>query len=172
MSVSLRHARAIIMDMRGYPSSAVFSVLGHFIDHEIRSPLNAIYGYAQLMEAAGTALAEAVAGLAPQGPVRIVCGKGNNGGDGLVAARHLRGLGFEVETLELEQGGVEDLDAWLAGAGAIVDAIFGTGFKGVPREPAAEASGVVTPSSCCAMLLPFALSGCLRPLLHRVRPAR
>ena len=34
------------------------------------------------MEAAGTALAEAVAELAPQGPVRIVCGKGNNGGDG------------------------------------------------------------------------------------------
>ena len=44
---------------------------------------------AELMEAAGTALAEAVAGLAPQGPVRILCGKGNNGGDGLVAARHL-----------------------------------------------------------------------------------
>ena len=39
---------------------------------------------AELMEAAGSALAEAVAGLAPQGPVRIVCGKGNNGGDGLV----------------------------------------------------------------------------------------
>jgi NAD(P)H-hydrate repair Nnr-like enzyme with NAD(P)H-hydrate epimerase domain len=37
---------------------------------------------AELMEAAGTALAEAVAGLAPQEPVRIVCGKGNNGGDG------------------------------------------------------------------------------------------
>ncbi len=59
---------------------------------------------ADLMEAAGTALAEAVAGLAPQGPLRIVCGKGNNGGDGLVAARHLRGLGFELEVLELEQG--------------------------------------------------------------------
>ncbi len=44
---------------------------------------------AELMEAAGTALAEAVAELAPEGPVRIVCGKGNNGGDGLVAARHL-----------------------------------------------------------------------------------
>ena len=53
------------------------------------------------MEAAGTALAEAVAGLAPQGPVRILCGKGNNGGDGLVAARRLRRLGFEVEALEL-----------------------------------------------------------------------
>ncbi len=94
---------------------------------------------ADLMEAAGTALAEAVAGLAPQGPVRIVCGKGNNGGDGLVAARHLRGLGFEVETLELEEGGIDDLNAWLEGAGAVVDAIFGTGFKGEPREPAASA---------------------------------
>jgi hydroxyethylthiazole kinase-like uncharacterized protein yjeF len=94
---------------------------------------------ADLMEAAGTALAEAVAGLSPQGPVRIVCGKGNNGGDGLVAARHLRGLGFEVETLELEQAEPGDLDAWLEGSGAVVDAIFGTGFKGAAREPAAGA---------------------------------
>jgi hydroxyethylthiazole kinase-like uncharacterized protein yjeF len=94
---------------------------------------------ADLMEAAGTALAEAVAGLAPQGPVRIVCGKGNNGGDGLVAARRLLGLGFEVGVLELEKGGQDDLDAWLEDAGAVVDAIFGTGFKGEPREPAAAA---------------------------------
>jgi len=93
----------------------------------------------ELMEAAGAALAEAVAGLAPQGPVRIVCGKGNNGGDGLVAARHLRGLGFEVGTLELERSEPGDLDAWLEGSGGIVDAIFGTGFKGAPRKPAAAA---------------------------------
>jgi NAD(P)H-hydrate epimerase len=94
---------------------------------------------AELMEAAGTALAEAVAGLAPRGPVRIVCGKGNNGGDGLVAARHLRGLGFEVEALELEKAGPGDLDAWLEGSGAVIDAIFGTGFSGAAREPAAGA---------------------------------
>jgi ADP-dependent NAD(P)H-hydrate dehydratase / NAD(P)H-hydrate epimerase len=94
---------------------------------------------ADLMEAAGTALAEAVAGLAPQGPVRIVCGKGNNGGDGLVAARHLRDLGFEVEALELGRGELGDLDGWLRGSGAVVDAIFGTGFKGAAREPAAAA---------------------------------
>jgi hydroxyethylthiazole kinase-like uncharacterized protein yjeF len=95
---------------------------------------------ADLIEAAGTALAEEVAGLAPQGPVRILCGKGNNGGDGLVAARHLRGVGFEVEVLELWSDRLpDDLDAWLEGSGAVVDAVFGTGFAEAPREPAAAA---------------------------------
>jgi NAD(P)H-hydrate epimerase len=90
----------------------------------------------ELMEAAGTALAEEVARLAPQGPVRILCGKGNNGGDGLVAARRLQTMGFEVEALEVFGDELPaDLDAWLAGAGAVVDSIFGTGFEGTPREP-------------------------------------
>ena len=94
----------------------------------------------QLMKTAGTALAEAVAALSPQGPVRIVCGKGNNGGDGEVAARHLRGLGFAVETASLWGDDVPaDLDVWLAGSGAVVDAIFGTGFGDAPREPAVAA---------------------------------
>jgi NAD(P)H-hydrate epimerase len=94
----------------------------------------------ELMEAAGTALAEAVAELAPQGPVRIFCGKGNNGGDGLVAARHLRGMGFAVDVVQLWSGEVPgDFGAWLAGSGAVVDAIFGTGFEGAPREPALAA---------------------------------
>jgi ADP-dependent NAD(P)H-hydrate dehydratase / NAD(P)H-hydrate epimerase len=95
---------------------------------------------AELMETAGTALAEAVAELAPGGPVRIVCGKGNNGGDGLVAARRLTGMGFEVDVLELwAEGGPGDLDVWLEGSGAVVDAIFGTGFAGAPRDPAVGA---------------------------------
>jgi NAD(P)H-hydrate epimerase len=94
----------------------------------------------ELMEVAGTALAEAVAGLAPQGPVRIVCGKGNNGGDGLVAARHLEGMGFEVEAVEIFSGEApEDLDSWLSDSGVVVDAIFGSGFAGTPREPALAA---------------------------------
>jgi NAD(P)H-hydrate epimerase len=111
----------------------------------------------ELMEAAGRALADAVDELTPQGPVRIVCGKGNNAGDGLVAARLLAGAGYEVEALLLwpaaELSGdaganlarcsaerVEgDLSARLADSGAVVDAIFGTGFSGAAREPAAAA---------------------------------
>jgi ADP-dependent NAD(P)H-hydrate dehydratase / NAD(P)H-hydrate epimerase len=110
-----------------------------------------------LMEAAGTAVAEAVAELGPQGAVRVVCGKGNNAGDGFVAARRLAGMGFEVEVLLLwpgdelsgdaavNLGRVEaehtegELDSRLAGSGAVVDAILGTGFEGAPREPAVAA---------------------------------
>jgi ADP-dependent NAD(P)H-hydrate dehydratase / NAD(P)H-hydrate epimerase len=111
----------------------------------------------ELMEAAGAAVAEAVREVARPGPVRVVCGKGNNGGDGLVAARRLASTGHEVEVLlvwaagELSpdaahnlgrfEGSVREvssgeLAAALAGSGAAVDAIFGTGFTGLPREPA------------------------------------
>jgi ADP-dependent NAD(P)H-hydrate dehydratase / NAD(P)H-hydrate epimerase len=94
----------------------------------------------ELMAAAGAALADAVAGLAPAGPVRVLCGKGNNGGDGRIAARRLVEAGFEVEVAELFSGEAPgDFDRWLEGSGAVVDAIFGTGFSGAPREPAAAA---------------------------------
>ncbi len=52
---------------------------------------------AELMERAGEGLAAVVARRAPAGRITIVCGKGNNGGDGLVAARLLRAAGREVE---------------------------------------------------------------------------
>jgi NAD(P)H-hydrate epimerase len=44
----------------------------------------------ELMERAGEGLARVVAARAPAGRIVVVCGKGNNGGDGLVAARLLR----------------------------------------------------------------------------------
>jgi len=50
----------------------------------------------ELMERAGAGVADAVERLVPDGPVTVVCGKGNNGGDGLVVARLLRQAGRAV----------------------------------------------------------------------------
>jgi hydroxyethylthiazole kinase-like uncharacterized protein yjeF len=106
-----------------------------------------------LMERAGIGLARVVASVARPGPVRVVVGKGNNGGDGLVVARLLREEGREVDVLatgdlgELKGDALANLQRLpgpapepfdadrLAGSGAIVDAMLGTGFEGEPREP-------------------------------------
>lgn len=115
----------------------------------------------ELMEAAGDALARETARIAGPGPIRVLCGKGNNGGDGLVVARLLAEMGYEAEALllwpadELSADAAANLErlggagwrelgageaaAALAGSGAIIDAIFGTGFAGEPRAPAAGA---------------------------------
>src|SRR3954468_7371964 len=53
----------------------------------------------ELMERAGEGLARVVARAARTGPVRVVVGKGNNGGDGLVVARLLRDDGHQVDVL-------------------------------------------------------------------------
>jgi NAD(P)H-hydrate epimerase len=52
-----------------------------------------------LMERAGTGVTRTVERLAPDGPVTVVCGKGNNGGDGLVVARLLRESGRAVRVV-------------------------------------------------------------------------
>ena len=110
-----------------------------------------------LMERAGLGLARVTAAAARRGPVRIVVGKGNNGGDGLVAARLLRDDGHDVDVLAA--AALDDLrgDARvnlerlpgpapepfaperLADSGVVVDALLGTGFEGVAREPLASA---------------------------------
>jgi len=111
----------------------------------------------ELMERAGEGLTNLVSELAPTGTVAVVCGKGNNGGDGLVTARQLRILGRDVRVLlladpdelrgdaktnceRLPGAPPEAFDpARLEGADAVIDAILGTGFSGEPRDPAATA---------------------------------
>src|SRR3954469_11208932 len=89
-----------------------------------------------LMARAALGLARVTAAVARDGPIRIVAGKGNNGGDGRVAARLLAEDGHEVEVID----GTEPFDPErLAGSGAVVDALLGTGFEGAPREPVASA---------------------------------
>lgn len=126
---------------------------------------------ALLMERAGAAVARACLDVTGGGYGRravIVCGRGNNAGDGLVAARHLARAGFATVAVLLSPG--EDLrgDAAanlarahaetdvrirpfapavlareLARADVVVDAIFGTGFRGEPEgEYAAAIVGV------------------------------
>ena len=110
-----------------------------------------------LMERAGAGLARLVAERVPEGPVGVVCGKGNNAGDGLVAARLLREEGREARVLctdapeKLGGDPAENLrrlpgpgpDMFSPGAldaaAVVVDALLGTGFEGEPREPVAGA---------------------------------
>jgi NAD(P)H-hydrate epimerase len=111
-----------------------------------------------LMESAGRAVAEAVLRNRAAGDtVSILCGRGNNAGDGLVAARHLHQLGAEVQVTllgdasELSEAAASNFDRALrAGVrltsgdwqaprrGVVVDAIFGTGLSRPVQGRAAE----------------------------------
>jgi NAD(P)H-hydrate epimerase len=112
-----------------------------------------------LMENAGAGMARILETAGVPGLVAIVCGKGNNGGDGFVVARHLDAAGYAVNLLlacepgEVHGDAAVNLEvvtrsglaieflagkgqaAWeqaLAGASWIVDALLGTGAIGAP----------------------------------------
>jgi NAD(P)H-hydrate epimerase len=79
-----------------------------------------------MMERAGRAVADAVLRRYPDARrIAAVCGKGANGGDGRIALRVLAEAGRETS---------EELD----GADVVIDALFGTGFHGAPRDDEAR----------------------------------
>ena len=121
---------------------------------------------AVLMERAGLAAAEEIMRLGAGGRAAVVCGAGNNGGDGFVVARHLHAAGWEVECLLA--GDVRKLPpdarlnhdiartlgievvagvrrARLTRADVVVDAFLGTGVRGAPRGVAAQAVEAMRP---------------------------
>eukprot|EP00922_Rhytidocystis_sp_ex-Travisia-forbesii_P030333 GHVS01044791.1.p1 GENE.GHVS01044791.1~~GHVS01044791.1.p1 ORF type:complete len:259 (-),score=37.81 GHVS01044791.1:128-808(-) len=111
------------------------------------------YSVDQLMELAGLSVAQAVVDAFPAlRKVLILVGPGNNGGDGLVAARHLSHFGYRPVVLypkqpdkvlykrlvrQLHQHAVPVVTETpdMGSFDLLVDAIFGFSFVGIPRNP-------------------------------------
>ncbi|KAI9814536.1 MAG: hypothetical protein M1832_005716 [Thelocarpon impressellum] len=110
----------------------------------------------QLMELAGLSVSQAVYRIHPLSRgkrVLVACGPGNNGGDGLVAARHLWHYGYQptiyypkqskndlyqrlaTQLKNLDVPFTEDFPSALKESHHVVDAIFGFSFSGEVREP-------------------------------------
>lgn len=141
-----------------------------------------------LMENAGRGAAELLLSLGVRGPVAICCGKGNNGGDGFVIARHLDIRGATVRVLlfappdtlrgdaavnyralsrtsvpirvltEVEPAALADE---LASAEWVVDALFGTGLTGPLQAPFDRVVAAINASSAhvLAVDIPSGLDG-------------
>ncbi|WP_188093558.1 NAD(P)H-hydrate dehydratase [Marinobacter salinexigens] len=117
----------------------------------------------ELMQAAARAAFHRLVQRWPEsGPILVLCGSGNNGGDGYLVAANAARHGLEVRCLSVApadklsgdarkawQKAVDDgvsilalggldaaaLDQLFSGSGLIVDAMLGTGVSGAPREP-------------------------------------
>jgi len=116
-----------------------------------------------LMEKAGAAVAQAVSGRFPKGDVVVLCGPGNNGGDGFVAARLLARKGrhvrvFATGPLSSYRGDAFFMaESWngpigalspsaLDGAAVVVDALFGAGLSRSMEGSAAATIGALNAS--------------------------
>jgi NAD(P)H-hydrate epimerase len=124
------------------------------LDEELMS--SGAFSLDQLMELAGLSVSQSLYILSPPSKspnVLVACGPGNNGGDGLVAARHLHHFGYKPSVYypkqsknelygrlrkQLEQLKVPFTDDFVSAMGKsdyVIDAIFGFSFSGEVREP-------------------------------------
>jgi NAD(P)H-hydrate epimerase len=174
MTMSLRELREHWADVAARPAMSAEAMTGA----DRRAQVLGVPGLT-LMERAGTAVAAAVRALAvdterwARGPILILCGPGNNGGDGFVAARRLAALGASVavvfvavesrprspdaatnwDRLEREPRvsrthapvarDVAFIGQHVDRASVVVDALLGTGVRGVLRDPIRAAVDVV-----------------------------
>ena len=139
-----------------------------------------------LMEAASGFAARIAADLCAGGPVTVVTGAGNNGGDGWAVARHLTARYLDVKVVTgVDPGGLQGDAAiqhrlydncgfpWeeyhgpsqLLGSALIVDALLGTGVRGEPRGKLAEIIGAIndSPATVLAVDLPSGLPSGFTP---------
>ncbi len=144
-----------------------------------------------LMENAGRAVAEVAMTMVPHGArIAILCGPGNNGGDGLVAARHLQAAGYAVHVfsmrpLEQMQGllakvanavaangiGMSSLNSFTRDAWSLcIDAVFGSGavrpMSPPEQQVLAHSLAAATAASCLAVDVPSgmdATTGSVQP---------
>jgi len=131
-----------------------------------------------MMEAAGGAVAVAMGGRWPMRPVTVLCGPGNNGGDGFVVARHLQAAGWPVKLAllgdrdKLSGEAAHASGLWtgdvvpltppcLDGAGVVVDAMFGAGLARPLEGPALEMVETLKARNIpiCAIDVPSGLDG-------------
>ena len=144
----------------------------------------------RLMEAAGSAVAVAVGARWPMRPVTVLCGPGNNGGDGFVAARHLEAAGWPVQLAllgsrdKLSGEAAHAASLWkgplvpfspesLEGAGIVIDAIFGAGLsrpldgKALAMVESLKVRGIPV----CAVDVPSGIDGASGIILGAAAPA-
>ena len=143
-----------------------------------------------LMETAGRAVSDAIAARWSSRPVTVLCGPGNNGGDGFVVARRLAEAGWPVRLALLGERGRLKGDAahhaalWtgpvellapgvLSGADLVVDALFGAGLAR-PLDGAAAAVVEALAAAgvpICAVDTPSGVDGATGRVLGVAAPA-
>lgn len=137
--------------------------MGQKAAQSIDVDLMAKHGFAieQLMELAGFSVAESIFKEYPLGKVLLCIGPGNNGGDGLVAARHLSHFGYTPSLYYPVQPAkylyksllqqcqshsipvIDSLETAVEECDVVVDAIFGFSFKGTARPPFDDALNIL-----------------------------